>query len=263
MHIANAQHYRKIYIFGEFIIIQRCAITHSKEEGEMKKIFAILVAILSITFLAQSATAYNGNYDDWRASKVRVIHASPDAPAVDILVNGQKALSSIEFEQITDYEPLKSGKYNIQVVPEGLTTPVVIDADLKFARTQYYTIIALDNLNEIQPLVLRDVNRWVTPGYSRIRFVHASPDAPAVDIAVKDGPVLFSNVEFKDNEYVRVKEGTYDLEVRIAGTETVVLPLNNLNFENRAVYTAIATGEVSKGTLNAILTKDIQLPTLR
>ena len=44
-------------------------------------------------------------------------------------------------------------------------------------------------LASIQPLVLED-DRGTT-GQAKVRFVHTSPDAPAVDVAVKGGPVLF------------------------------------------------------------------------
>ncbi|MDI3411629.1 hypothetical protein QKW52_21435 [Bacillus sonorensis] len=29
-----------------------------------------------------------------------------------------------------------------------------------------------------------------------MRFVHLSPDAPALDLAIKKGPVLFANIPF-------------------------------------------------------------------
>ena len=80
---------------------------------------------------------------------------------------------------------------------------------------------------------------------AKVRFVHASPDAPAVDIAVKNGPVLFTNVAFKGvGEYLPVGAGTYDLEVRLAGTSTVVLPLNGIALQAGKIYTVFARGFV-------------------
>jgi hypothetical protein len=74
--------------------------------------------------------------------------------------------------------------------------------------------------------------------------VHASPDAPAVDIAVADGgPVLFSNISFKEiGDYLPVDAGTYDLEVRVAGTETVALEVPGLTLNDGTVYTVFAMG---------------------
>lgn len=42
-------------------------------------------------------------------------------------------------------------------------------------------------------------------------MVHASPDAPAVDVAVKGGPVLFAGLPFpRASAYASVPAGTYD-----------------------------------------------------
>lgn len=87
------------------------------------------------------------------------------------------------------------------------------------------------------------------PGKAHVRFLHASPDAPAVDIAVKNGPVLFKNVAFKGvGEYLSVGAGTYDLEVRLAGTKTVALSVPGVRLDNQTVYTIFAMG-LAAGTL--------------
>ena len=188
-----------------------------------------------------------GNVEAWDANamlaRVRVAHASPDAPAVDVLVNDVVALSNIAFKEITDYAALPAGTYNVKVVPTGATEPVVIEADLDLAAGTDYTVAAVNELASIEPLVLVDNNSKPAEGNAHVRFVHASPDAPAVDIAVTDGPVLFPNVAFKEGtDYLPVPAGTYDLEVRLAGTDTVVLPLPGITLEEGTVYTAWAMG---------------------
>jgi hypothetical protein len=91
---------------------------------------------------------------------------------------------------------------------------------------------------------LTDNNSQPAAGKAHVRFVHASPDAPAVDIAVADGgPVLFSNVAFKGvGDYLPVDAGTYDLEVRVAGTENVALEVPGLTLNDGTVYTVFAMG---------------------
>jgi LPXTG-motif cell wall-anchored protein len=64
-----------------------------------------------------------------------------------------------------------------------------------------------------------------------------------VDIAVTGGPVLFSNVPFKGTgDYLPVDAGTYDLEARLAGTETVALSVPGVMLEAGNVYTVFAMG---------------------
>jgi len=204
----------------------------------MKRLLAVsLVLVLSLA-LATSALAQGDS------ARVRVVHASPDAPAVDVWVNGSVAFSNAPFQGITGYAALAPDTYNVQVTPTGATEPVVIEADLTLDANTDYTVVAVGLLADIEPLVLVDNNSTPAAGKAHVRFVHASPDAPAVDIAVANGgPVLFSNVPFKGvGDYLPVDAGTYDLEVRVAGTETVALEVPGVALAGSTVYTIFAMG---------------------
>lgn len=178
--------------------------------------------------------------------RVRVVHASPDAPAVDVWVDGQKAFTNAAFQAITPYASLPAGAHKVQVVPTGKTEPAVISATLTLDPAKDYTVAAVNTLAKIEPLVLTDNNSAPAAGKAHVRFVHASPDAPAVDIAVKGGPVVFSNVAFKGvGDYTPVAAGTYDLEVRPAGKTDVVLSVPGVKLEDGGVYTVFAMGLAS------------------
>lgn len=182
--------------------------------------------------------------DAQTTARVRAVHLSPDAPVVDVLVNEAPAITELAFTQASAYAELPAADYGVQVVPTGQTKPAVIDAVLSLAGGTDYSVLAVDTLANIAPLVLVDDND-TDPEVARVRFVHASPNAPAVDVALADGPVLFGDVEFTENAgYLAVAPGTYDLEVRLAGTDTVVLPLPGLVFRPNTVSTAYAAGLV-------------------
>ncbi len=200
--------------------------------------FRGLMALAIVAGLLLSATSAFA-----AGPRVRVVHASPDAPAVDVLVNGNVAFSNAPFKGITQYASLAAGSYDVKVVPTGATEPAVISANLTLEADKDYTVVAVGKLANIEPLVLIDNNSAPAPGKAHVRFVHASPDAPAVDIAVKGGPVLFSNVAFKGvGDYLPVDAGTYDLEVRLAGTSTVALDVPGLKLDAGTVYTVFAMG---------------------
>jgi hypothetical protein len=202
----------------------------------MKKLFTTFATLALVLGLVTTAFAQTGK------ARVRVVHASPDAPAVDVLVNNGAAFTNAPFKGITDYASLDPATYNVKVVPTGATTPVVIEADLAL-EAKDYTVVAVGLLASIEPLVLVDNNSAPAAGKAHVRFVHASPDAPAVDIAVKDGPTLFSNIAFKEiGDYLPVDAGTYDLEVRLAGTNTVALAVPGVSLADGTVYTVFAMG---------------------
>jgi hypothetical protein len=191
--------------------------------------------------------------------RVRVAHLSPDAPAVDVWVDGSLAFENLAFEELSDYATLTAGSYLVEVVPNGATTPVVISATLDLKANMDYTVAAVNELASIEALVLEDDNTLPMSGKAHVRFVHASPDAPAVDITLPDGTAIFSDIEFKEvGTYTPVDNGSYDLEVRLAGTDTSVLDLMGLEFMNKTVYTVFATGYAGGASpaLNAILITD-------
>lgn len=219
----------------------------------MKRFALTLVVLVLVLATATAAFAQGG------AAQVRAIHASPDAPAVDVLVEGSAAFTNAPFTGITDYAELDAGTYNVQVVPTGETEPVVIDADLSLDAGTNYSVVAVGTLDNIEPLVLVDDSGEPAEGMAHVRFVHASPDAPAVDIAVADGgPVIFENVAFKGSAgYTPVEAGTYDLEARVAGTDTVALSVPGVTLDAGKAYTVFAMGLVDgEPALQAVLAED-------
>jgi hypothetical protein len=193
-----------------------------------------------------------------------VLHASPDAPAVDIFLDGQKAITNLAFDAITDYVKVPAGAHNVKVFPapsDGTGTPV-IGADVTLSAGTDYTVAAVGKLSEIGPLVLTDDNKAPAEGQVRLRFVHASPDAPAVDIYAEGAGVVVPNAAFKDaSGYLDLPAGTYNLEVRAAGTETVALNLPGIKLEKGNVYTAFAVGLLQgQPALKAKLVVDATAP---
>jgi hypothetical protein len=182
---------------------------------------------------------------------VRVAHLSPDAPPVDVYVNGARALSAVPFKDVSNYLPVPAGSVNFKVTPANAATPVVIDATVSLSDGGNYTVAATGFLAGIQPLLLED-DRGTT-GQAKVRFVHTGPDAPAVDIAVTGGPVLFSNVSFRQaTGYPQVAPGTYDLEVRPAGTTTVALAVPGVTLRSGTNYTVFAAGLLSNKSRSAL-----------
>lgn len=221
----------------------------------MKHLLLVAVVVALSFGLAGSSLAADGK------AMVRVVHASPDAPAVDVWVNGAVAFSNTPFKGITSYAALDPGSYQVQVSPAGATSPIVIDATLDLKADTDYTVVAVGKLAAIEPLVLVDNNSIPAAGKAHVRFVHASPDAPAVDIAVKGGPVLFSSVPFKGvGDYLPVDAGTYDLEVRLAGTTTVALEVPGVKLDAQTVYTIFAMGLAGDNTLTAVPSVDAKAP---
>ncbi len=75
----------------------------------MKRLLSLLAALVLVFASFGAALA-----QEEEPARVRVVHASPDAPAVDVWVEGSVALSDVSFKEITDYAELDAGTYNVQ-----------------------------------------------------------------------------------------------------------------------------------------------------
>lgn len=175
-------------------------------------------------------------------SKVMVIHSSPNAPSVDLLVDNQVAGTNLVFPDNTPYLEVNSGMRNFKVNVSGTST-TVIDVSPSLTINTSYSVFAVNSVSSIEPLLLTDDLSTPASGKAHVRFIHLSPDAPAVDITLTDGTIVFGNRAFKDfTPFTPLNAGTYNLQVRVAGTSTVALDLPGITLQAGKIYTVFAKG---------------------
>jgi uncharacterized protein DUF4397 len=84
--------------------------------------------------------------------------------------------------------------------------------------------------------------------HASMRFVHASPDAANVDLAV-DGKTVETNLSFASvspgSGYLTISAGNRLIEVRSTGTETDLVNASNVSFSSHQQYTVFFTGLVT------------------
>jgi hypothetical protein len=205
------------------------------------------ISVLASVVLMSSAVLFTSckkEEDAHDHAKVMVVHSSPDAPGVDVLVDGTKVNSAaLNFPDNTAYLEVEAGTRNLKVNVAGTTT-TVINADVPFTKDMNYSVFAVDSVSQISAIVLADDLTAPAAGKAHVRFVHLSPDAPAVDVAVAStGDVVFGNKAFKEyTAFTPLDAGAYNLDVRVAGTTTVALVLPTITLEAGKIYTVFAKG---------------------
>jgi hypothetical protein len=110
------------------------------------------------------------------SSTVQVLHASPDAPAVDVLVDGETALNNVDYKVSSGWAEIDAGTYSVEVqgiLPDGNIT-VIEPADLTFEADTINTVVALDDVQNIEPLLLTQPGTPVSAGAARVWVLHAA-----------------------------------------------------------------------------------------
>lgn len=178
------------------------------------------------------------------AGKLMAVHASPDAPGVDLLLDNSVINSApVEFTDATGYIGVPSGTRNVKVNVAGTST-TALNANVTIANGKSYSLFAIDSVSKLSALVIEDNLAAPAAGKAHVRFIHLSPNAPAVDVALANGgAVVFGNKSFKDySDFTPLDAGNYDLEVRVAGTQNVALPLPGISLTAGKIYTVYAKG---------------------
>lgn len=180
-------------------------------------------------------------------AKVRVIHASPDAPAVDVFVDGQAVLTNVAFPAISDYLDVPAGPHAVAVAPAGQGAgAAVISANPTIEVGNAYTIAAVGQLASIRAEIYNDNLAAPASGKAHVRVIYASPDAPAVAVKVADGPTLIPSLAFPSaSDYIPVDAGTYNIQVTPAGADTVVLDLAGTALNAGTIYDVVAIGQLA------------------
>lgn len=178
----------------------------------------------------------------------QAVHASPDAPDVDVLVDGDVIVPGLAFPDATGFVEVPGGTYTVAVTVAGNPGAVAIGpVDLDLETGERYSVFAVDELANIEALVLSDDPRRVATN-AKVRIVHASPTAQDVDIYVTavgaditaEMPTL-ENIPFKANTgYLALPAGDYDVTVTPTGTKTAAIGPATISIADSGIYTAVA-----------------------
>ena len=196
---------------------------------------------------------------------VRFLHAAPGAPAVDIYVNGSKAVTHLGRGTITRYLDLDAGMYRYAIRAAGAPkrpNTIVLSGRLRVGADKVVTVAVTDRVagSQLKVRVIRDPAERPF-GAAHVRVVHLSADTPAVDVVVKGAGKVVSKLRFPNaSPDLTLPAGTYTFYVRPAGTRINAITLRNVTVAAGNNYSAWAIGALTprrgEFALRGALTED-------
>ncbi|MEM1263535.1 MAG: DUF4397 domain-containing protein [Pseudomonadota bacterium] len=140
-------------------------------------------------------------------AEIRVIHASPDAPAVNVTLDGNVAISELDYGESSGYATVDAAAYDIVVegiIPGGNADVITVNG-FSLPRNERATVLAVETVANIEALVVDEAAATPAGGEVAVAVVHAAPAAPTVDIFVTDpatditGMMPTTTLSFRDS----------------------------------------------------------------
>lgn len=202
------------------------------------------VAAIALLFSAIALSACED--DEAGQATLRMVHASPDAPNVDVIVGTLQVLTDVPFFTASAYVDIAAGEQNVRIEAVGTDTPL-IDATLPLDDGDAATVLIVDSLASIEPMFLDDDLSAPPAGQFKVRAVHASPATGTIDLYVfpaaspLPGAPSVADVEYKTaSAYVTVPVGQYRLVVTPANDPGTLAVDLTLTFAEGEIRTLIA-----------------------
>jgi len=185
--------------------------------GKLKNSIIVLTAII--------VSGCGSSSDPDALASVRVLHAISDAPRVNVYLDDNQVLNDVDFRVGSGYLPVIAGTYDVRVeaiVPGGNIDVITVE-DFEFAADTASTLVAVGDISDgsgASPLPIGEPTEAIAAGNLRLRVTHASPEAPAVYLAITtpdlpiDQAALLGPLSYQQTtESIEAPAGDYQVRV--------------------------------------------------
>ena len=215
-------------------------------------------ARFAVAALLIAAVACESTDDPVDAATLRAVNASPHTATIDVLLNGQPAITGLTYLSARS-RVVPAGSWSLEVQGTGVTTGSA-SLSVSFTAGSTYTLLAAGPLDALDMLFAADTGSVPAPGTVKLRVIHAAPSAPGVDVYLTEPgadlatatrlvfPFTYgtgSSGAFPG--YVQRDPGSYQVRFTDEGTTTVLVDTGSLTLTAGQVRTVILLYEVGGG----------------
>lgn len=237
-----------------------------------KTLIGLMAALTAVLIVPAAAGATASRHDRAPAgAQVYVVHGLPlpdsvtgPGTPVDVYVNGDRLLDDFTFGTTAGPVTLPAGTYDVQVrTPDGVTT--LIDRSVQVPARGSFSLVAsyVDAAGTPGLNVFSNDTSRPWRGFGAIALHHAAA-APAVDVDLGLFPLTRKQPRLKIQAVSGAVNGAqarfvlptwlaYTADVRVAGTDQVVLPLDDVRVQRNVLTNVYVVGSAAGGTLQAVV----------
>lgn len=179
-----------------------------------------------------------------------VVHASPDAPNLDIFGSGGITAMNFGYKRDTGYFFVPPQTYEFKVAPTG-TTNYLITAMVPLEANKLYSLFIIDSLSRIKMVSVHDNLLTAGTDTSNVRFLQFSPNAPYLSAELQSAAdtLKFENRSFNDQvadtsraTFKPIKSGSYKLALYLPGSSTPFAEFPGIDMLTGKSYTVYLRG---------------------
>jgi hypothetical protein len=203
--------------------------------------------------------------------EMHFVHAIPNGPVVDFLVNGSALQTNIGYKTVSNFANVNTGSTTVAYAPTGTKTALASGTFSDVANGHEYTVLALPGLLAPDIGLIDDpFDKGLLSNSARVRAFNASANASNLDLyLVAPGTNIstvsptMAGVSFKNavppsgQDSIYVNGGTYVMIATNAGSKTPIFQSANFNLANNADW--LVTTIPVAGTLSQLTPDEIHL----
>jgi hypothetical protein len=188
----------------------------------------MLAGIAAVGSAGAAAAAAPSSTDGY----VRLAHLSPDTGDVDVYLDAlsltmkEQVFPGVGYGTVSAYLTLPAGTYAVAMRNSGAasSTPAVLTKTVTVLAGHAYTVAGVGRHADLGLRVIDDDLSSPLNGQAMVRIVQASIRAPLLDVSIKGGATIATNVQFATTTtYRSVPPGILTLEVGPTGGTPVPL----------------------------------------
>jgi hypothetical protein len=196
-------------------------------------------------------------------SRVRMLHASPGAPPLSLLVGELEAVQNLAYRRANDYQPWTAEGYDLRVEPTMDRGRSLAATAVRLTAGRATSLLVLGRGSQTAIVPLDDDLSRPVHGQAKVRFVHAAPEAPSLKVSRlgAGGSVLDERLGYGlASESFSLPTGFASFALRPADGGSEQGRVEEVWLKAGAVYSIVVLPGELPGTVDAWVLRDASYP---
>lgn len=188
-------------------------------------------------------------------SFLRLAHFSPDAPAIEVFVDGASGgFPALEFGQVSDWIAFPASVYQFAFAPAGspITDALYGPVDVAITPGSWTTLAVLGSQaaqTTRVAVIAENILEPLAPENARITLFHAIEAGPVISLSVGENIILVDSVAYGDYTALDIPAAQYDFQVSDSTTGSGIAGVPDLQLQPGGHYLFVAGGTTDAPTI--------------